>query len=110
MRFHPIFKEWRLHAGVDFRAGCGTAIRAAAAGRVISVSFDSSGGHRLVLGHPGGVTTHYLHAQGYQVREGTSVASGDVVGTVGSTGWSTGCHLHFTVKVNGESVNPATYL
>lgn len=110
MRFHPIFHEWRLHSGVDFRADCGTPIRAAQAGRVVSVSYDSSGGHRLVLGHPGGLTTHYLHAQRYRVRQGSSVARGEVVGWVGSTGWSTGCHLHFTVKSNGRLIDPARLL
>ena len=65
---------------------------------------------RLVIAHAGGLTTHYLHAQGYRVHRGQKVKRGQVVGRVGSTGWSTGCHLHFTVKVNGRLVNPAGYL
>ncbi|MFT3861609.1 peptidoglycan DD-metalloendopeptidase family protein [Micropruina sp.] len=109
-RFHPIFHEWRLHEGVDLHASCGTPIRAAADGVVRSVSYDSSGGHRLVIAHGGGLTTHYLHAQGYNVRRGQHVRRGQVVGRVGSTGWSTGCHLHLTVKVNGRLVNPSRYL
>lgn len=110
-RFHPIFHEWRLHAGVDLRAFCGTPIRAAADGAVRSVSYDSSGGHRLVLAHAGGLTTHYLHAlKRYRVRTGQKVRRGQVVGLVGSTGWSTGCHLHLGVRVNGRLVDPATYL
>ncbi|MBP8918404.1 MAG: M23 family metallopeptidase [Micropruina sp.] len=110
-RFHPIFHEWRLHAGVDLRASCGTPIRAAADGVVQSVSYDSSGGHRLVIGHTGGLTTHYLHAlKRYQVRDGQRVTRGQVVGLVGSTGWSTGCHLHFGTKLNGRHVDPARYL
>lgn len=109
-RFHPIFHEWRMHEGVDLQASCGTPIRAAANGVVRSVSHDSSGGHRLVIAHAGGLTTHYLHAQGYRVHRGQKVKRGQVVGRVGSTGWSTGCHLHFTVKVNGRLVNPAAYL
>jgi len=109
-RFHPIFHEWRMHEGVDLSASCGTPIRAAASGVVRSVSYDSSGGHRLVLGHAGGLTTHYLHAQGYRVRSGQQVKRGQVVGRVGSTGWSTACHLHFGVKVRGRLVNPAGYL
>ncbi|MFT4297133.1 MAG: M23 family metallopeptidase, partial [Micropruina sp.] len=110
-RFHPIFHEWRLHAGVDLHASCGTPIRAAADGVVRSVSYDSSGGHRLVIGHAGGLTTHYLHAmKRYQVRAGQKVKRGQVVGLVGSTGWSTACHLHFGTKVNGRLVDPARYL
>ena len=109
-RFHPIFHEWRMHEGVDLHASCGTPIRSAAAGVVKSVSYDSSGGHRLVIAHAGGLTTHYLHAQGYRVHRGQKVARGQVVGTVGSTGWSTACHLHFGTKLNGRLVNPARYL
>ncbi|MFT4228303.1 peptidoglycan DD-metalloendopeptidase family protein [Micropruina sp.] len=110
-RFHPIFHEWRLHAGVDLQASCGTPIRAAADGVVQSVSYDSSGGHRLVIGHAGGLTTHYLHAlKRYQVRNGQKVKRGQVVGLVGSTGWSTSCHLHLTTKINGRLVDPARLL
>ncbi len=110
-RFHPIFHEWRLHAGVDLRATCGTPIRAAADGVVRSVSYDSSGGHRLVIAHAGGLTTHYLHAlKRFQVRAGQKVKRGQVVGLVGSTGWSTACHLHLTTKINGRLVDPARLL
>ncbi|MFT3969143.1 MAG: peptidoglycan DD-metalloendopeptidase family protein [Micropruina sp.] len=110
-RFHPIFHEWRLHAGVDLQASCGTPIRAAADGVVQSVSYGSSGGHRLALAHAGGLTTHYLHAlRRYQVRAGQKVKRGQAVGLVGSTGWSTGCHLHLTTKINGRLVDPARLL
>ena len=113
-RFHPIFHEWRLHAGVDLSAPCGTPIRAAEEGRVTHVGFDSSGGWRLVIDHGpvGGrsVATTYLHAQGYRVRPGDRVARGQVVGTVGSTGWSTGCHLHLGVRADGRVVDPAVWL
>ena len=113
-RLHPIFHEWRMHEGVDLSAGCGTAIQAAAPGTVLSVSFDSSGGHRLIIDHGmvGGhrLTTSYLHAQGYIVHARQRVVRGQVVGTVGSTGWSTGCHLHFSVKVDGSQIDPAGFL
>jgi murein DD-endopeptidase MepM/ murein hydrolase activator NlpD len=113
-RLHPIFHEWRAHEGVDFTAGCGTPIRAAAAGRVVHAGYDASGGWRLVIDHGivGGrrLTTSYLHAQGYRVRSGERVAAGDVVGRVGTTGWSTGCHLHFSVQVDGRQVDPAGFL
>lgn len=109
-RFHPIFHQWRMHEGVDLHASCGTPIRAADDGVVRSVSYDSSGGHRLVIAHAGGLTTHYLHAQGYNVHRGQKVSRGQVVGRVGSTGWSTACHLHFGTKVNGRLVDPARLL
>ena len=109
-RLHPIFHEWRLHAGVDLSARCGTPIRAAADGVVRRVGYDDSGGWRLILDHPGASTTAlattYLHAQGYAVRGGQAVRRGAVVGWVGSTGWSTGCHLHFGVTVNGQPTDP----
>ena len=114
LRFHPIFHEWRMHNGVDLSASCGTPIRAAADGVVASVSYDSSGGHRLVSDHGviGGrrLSTAYLHAQGYRVRRGARVLRGDVVGTVGSTGWSTGCHLHLSVTLDGRQVDPQRLL
>jgi len=109
-RVHPIFGDLRLHAGVDLSAPCGTPIRAAADGVVSHVGFDASGGWRLVVSHGTvqGATlqTSYLHAQGYVVRSGQAVVRGQVVGTVGSTGWSTGCHLHFSVKADGRQVDP----
>lgn len=112
-RLHPIFHEWRLHAGVDLRAGCGEPIRAAAQGRVARVSHDPASGHRLELDHGtvGGhhLVTVYLHATGYRVRPGQWVRRGEVVGSVGSTGWSTGCHLHFGVLVDGRYVDPERF-
>lgn len=112
-RFHPIFHEWRLHAGVDMSAPCGTPIRAAADGKVTHMGFDSSGGWRLIVSHAphGGrsLTTSYLHAQGYSVRAGANVKRGQIVGWVGSTGWSTGCHLHFSTKLGGQQVNPTKF-
>ncbi|MCL1839311.1 MAG: peptidoglycan DD-metalloendopeptidase family protein [Propionibacteriaceae bacterium] len=114
MRLHPIFNEWRMHEGVDIGAPCLTPIRAAAAGTVEQVSYDESGGNRLIINHGmiGGRTlrTHYLHATSYQVQVGEHVERGEVVGKVGSTGWSTGCHLHFAVSVDRRQVDPAGFL
>ncbi len=113
-RLHPIFREWRLHAGVDLSAPCGTPIRAAADGVVTHAGFDSSGGWRLIIDHGlvEGVrlTTSYLHAEGWVVRPGARLVRGQVVGTVGSTGWSTGCHLHFSVKADGRQVDPEPWV
>lgn len=120
MRLHPIFREWRMHQGIDLSAPCGSPIRAAADGVVTHVGYDASGGWRLVIAHgrvahagrDAGVDlqTVYLHAQGYRVRAGDRVARGEQVGTVGSTGWSTGCHLHFGVKAGGRHVDPQRWL
>lgn len=114
MRWHPIFKEWRLHAGIDLSAPCGTPLQAAADGTVAHMGFDNSGGWRLVIDHGAlaglRVQTVYLHAQGYTVRRGERVSRGQRVGSMGSTGWSTGCHLHFSVKVAGRHVDPLRWL
>lgn len=113
-RLHPIFKEWRMHQGIDLSARCGTPLHAAADGVVRHVGYDASGGWRLVIDHgsPGGTSleTVYLHAQGYRVRAGERVTRGQLVGTMGTTGWSTGCHLHFGVKANGRHVDPQRWL
>lgn len=114
MRLHPIFHVWRLHNGVDLSAGCGTPIRAAADGRVVAVTYDPASGHRLQLDHGlvGGhrLVTSYLHALGFSVRRGTVVRRGQAIGRVGSTGWSTACHLHFTVTVDGGYADPERFL
>jgi murein DD-endopeptidase MepM/ murein hydrolase activator NlpD len=114
MRMHPILHVLRLHNGVDLHAGCGEPIRAAAPGRVVRVSHDAQSGNRLELDHGkvGGhhLVTIYLHATGYSARAGDQVRRGEVVGRVGSTGLSTGCHLHFTVKVEGRYADPERFL
>lgn len=114
MRLHPIFHVWRLHNGVDLHAACGEPIRAAAPGRVARVGFDSASGHRLEIDHGSvgghGLVTIYMHARGYSVHVGQQVRRGEVVGRVGSTGWSTGCHLHFTVEVDGRDVDPQRFI
>ena len=113
-RFHPIFKQWRLHAGVDLSNACGTPLFAAADGTVTHMGFDASGGWRLIIDHGvvngAALQTVYLHAQGYRVRAGDRVTRGQQVGMMGSTGWSTGCHLHFSVKVNGRQSDPLPWL
>lgn len=114
MRFHPIFHQWRMHSGIDLSAPCGTPLHAAADGVVSHVGFDSSGGWRLIINHGqvlgAPLSTVYLHAQGYRVRVGQHVKRGELVGWVGTTGWSTGCHLHFTVKHKGRAVDPLPWL
>jgi murein DD-endopeptidase MepM/ murein hydrolase activator NlpD len=111
MRFHPVLHVWKLHDGTDFGAGCGTPIRAPAAGRVAGVSYNAGYGNRLMLDHEIGgrrVRTGYNHATRYVVRPGTVVQRGQLLGYVGSTGYSTGCHLHLMLWVGGRLANPMT--
>lgn len=113
-RLHPIFHEWRLHSGLDLSAPCGTPLHAAADGVVAHRGFDASGGWRLIIDHGtlGGahLQSVYLHAEGYRVAVGQRVSRGEVVGSMGTTGWSTGCHLHFSVKANGRLTDPKPWL
>jgi murein DD-endopeptidase MepM/ murein hydrolase activator NlpD len=114
MRLHPILHIWKLHDGTDFGAGCGTPIHAAASGTVTEEYYNGGYGNRLFIDHGnvGGVfmTTSYNHMSGYAVKVGWHVTQGQVIGYVGTTGYSTGCHLHFMLWVNGTMVNPANYL
>jgi murein DD-endopeptidase MepM/ murein hydrolase activator NlpD len=113
-RRHPIYGYWGLHDGTDFSAPCGTPNRAAAAGTVISEYWSDVYGHRLYLdlGQVNGknMTVIYNHLTSYRVSTGQRVSRGEVVGYAGTTGWSTGCHLHFTVMLDGEPVDPMSYL
>jgi murein DD-endopeptidase MepM/ murein hydrolase activator NlpD len=114
MRRHPITGVWKLHDGTDFGASCGSPIRAAAAGIVVSVTSSSSYGNRLIIDHGTGSSGHlmtsYNHAQRYSVGVGDRVAAGQLIGSVGSTGLVTGCHLHFQVWRDGTLINPMTVL
>lgn len=114
MRFHPILRVWKLHDGTDFGASCGTPVRAAAAGEVIARYYNAGYGNRLLIAHgssrAGSLVTAYNHLSGYAAGDGERVAAGEVVGYVGTTGYSTGCHLHFMVYVDGRTVDPMTYL
>jgi murein DD-endopeptidase MepM/ murein hydrolase activator NlpD len=113
-REHPIYHYWGLHDGTDFGVSCGEPMRAVAGGTVIAQYFSTVYGNRLYLslGQINGknVTAVYNHATSYRVGVGDHVSQGDTVGYVGSTGWSTGCHLHFTILVNGDAVDPMGWL
>ena len=113
-RIHPIYRYYGLHDGVDLAPGCGAAIRASAPGRVLSAYWSSVYGNRLILDHGlvrgVGLASIYNHATSYTVSVGQQVQRGQVIGYVGSTGWSTGCHLHYTVMVNGKAVNPMSWM
>ena len=109
-RVHPVYKDWRFHHGVDLSAPSGTPIVASRAGVVSRASYDSSSGYHVYINHQDGFSTRYLHMTHYIVKPGQWVAAGQVIGYVGSTGTSTGAHLHFSVYYNGASVNPADYI
>lgn len=113
-RIHPIYGYYSLHDGTDFGAACGTPLRAPANGTVVQEYFQTAYGNRLVIDHGivagKGLASILNHAIRYTVGVGDRVERGQVVGYVGTTGWSTGCHLHYTVLANGTPVNPMTYL
>ncbi len=111
-RYHPIYHYYRLHAGTDFRAYCGTAILAAADGTVEWAQYKAGFGNQVML-YNGVVSgkvlyTSYNHFSKFSVSNGQKVKRGQIVGYSGSTGSSTACHLHFEVYVNGETVDPMT--
>jgi murein DD-endopeptidase MepM/ murein hydrolase activator NlpD len=106
MRFHPVLRIRRMHAGVDFGAPTGTPIVAAADGEVIASAYMGGYGNTVILDHGGGYSTVYAHASRIYVAAGQRVRQGQRIAAVGSTGLSTGPHLHFEVRVNGRAVNP----
>ena len=108
MRRHPILGYRRMHAGLDFRAGYGTPIVAVTDGRVSGAGRMGGCGNAVRLNHAGGLATRYCHMSRIAVRSGQSVRRGQVIGYVGSTGLSTGPHLHYEMYRNGRSINPAS--
>lgn len=114
MRVHPVTGVYKLHDGTDFGVGCGVPIRAAASGTVVAQYFNAGYGNRVILnnGVKRGVSviTTYNHLSRFAVSAGSRVSRGQVIGYVGSTGYSTGCHLHFMVLANGATTNPMNWL
>lgn len=107
----PFGMRWgSLHPGIDIGAPTGTPIRAAASGRVLSASYNGGYGNLVVLDNGNGIATAYAHQSQIAVSAGQAVAQGQVIGYVGSTGFSTGPHLHFEVRVHGSPVDPMGYL
>ncbi len=109
-RFHPILKKWRPHRGVDYGAPTGTPVLATGDGVVTLAGRKRGYGKTITIRHGFGYTTLYAHLSGYakKVKSGARVKQGEVIGYVGSTGWSTGPHLHYEFRVNGVHRNPLT--
>jgi len=108
MRRHPILGFSRMHAGIDFAAGYGTPIVAASDGQVISAGWAGGYGKQVQLAHGGGITTSYSHMSRILAEPGTIVRQGELIGYVGSTGLSTGPHLHYEMRRNGAAIDPAS--
>ena len=109
-RIHPIYGYRKFHYGVDLAGASGTPIVATRAGVVETTSYDSSSGYYVKIDHQDGFASKYLHLTRYIVKPGQSVSAGEVIGYMGSTGASTGPHLHFAIMYNGSHVNPAAYI
>ena len=109
-RISSYYGDGRNHKGIDLCANRGTAIFAAGGGTVTYAGYDSDFGYNVIIKHSNGISTRYAHANSLNVKKGQVVAQGDMIAAVGSTGWSTGNHLHFEVIVNGVRVNPAPYI
>lgn len=111
-RVHPIKKVRKFHNGLDIANSSGTPIRAAAAGKVIKAASGWNGGYgtSIKIDHGNGYVTHYAHLSSLSVKVGQTVSAGQVIGRMGSTGSSTGSHLHFEIYKNGKTVNPLDYL
>jgi murein DD-endopeptidase MepM/ murein hydrolase activator NlpD len=114
MRVHPITGVYKLHDGMDFGVPCGTPVKAAATGTILQQYFNGAYGNRIILnnGVKRGVSvvTTYNHLSRFALKAGAKVQRGQVIGYSGTTGYSTGCHLHFMVLTNGSTVNPAGWL
>lgn len=109
-RVHPVYGDWRFHNGIDLSAEKGTPIIATRSGVVTVATWHDASGYYVYVNHQDGFISKYLHMTHYIVAPGDYVEAGDIIGYVGSTGTSTGPHLHFTIEYKGEYVNPADYI
>jgi murein DD-endopeptidase MepM/ murein hydrolase activator NlpD len=109
-RLHPVLNVVKFHNGIDISASTGSSIVAAYKGTVVGAGYNSSMGNYVMIDHGDGLYTIYMHASALYVSTGQNVAKGDTIAAVGSTGRSTGPHLHFGVRLNGSYVNPHSYV
>jgi murein DD-endopeptidase MepM/ murein hydrolase activator NlpD len=108
-RRHPILGIWRPHWGLDIAAPSGTRVTAPASGRVRAVHREFAAGLVVEIDHGSGIVTRYLHLRSASVKTGQEVSAGATIATVGSSGLSTGAHLHYEVRVNGRAMDPLRY-
>jgi murein DD-endopeptidase MepM/ murein hydrolase activator NlpD len=108
MRVHPISGNWKAHKGVDFAAALGTPIRASGDGVIDFAGVSGGYGNMVVIKHWANYSTAYAHMSRFAsgMRKGSKISQGDIIGYVGSTGWSTGAHLHYEFRVNNEARDP----
>ena len=109
-RRNPVTGRYAMHEGLDFAAPRGTAIKAASAGIVVAAGYQSGYGKTVEIDHGDGLLTRYAHASELLVKPGDVVERGQQIAKVGSTGRSTGSHLHFEVRVAGKAMDPRTFL
>ena len=109
-RIDPFFGRWALHSGVDLRDDFGAPVRATAGGKIVSAAWAGGYGNMVEIDHGNGLSTRYGHLSSIGVAEGQSVEPGAIIGKLGSTGRSTGPHLHYEVRVDGEPVDPMRFV
>lgn len=108
---HPITGQWYIHKGLDFSTWrTGDPIVATANGQVVTVTYDSGFGNYVIIKHKHGIYTRYAHMNSFRVKKGQFVSQGDVIGTIGNTGITTGPHLHYEVHIGSDVVDPAKYI
>ena len=109
-RIHPIYKTMKMHTGMDFSAKKGTPIYATGDGEILEAVKRANGyGNHVIIDHGYGYKTLYGHMRKYIVKKGQKVKRGEIIGYVGSTGTSTGPHLHYEVHKNGKKINPVNF-
>jgi murein DD-endopeptidase MepM/ murein hydrolase activator NlpD len=109
-RLDPFTRALAMHSGIDFRAETGTPVRTGGAGRVVLAEYSGGYGNMVEIDHGHGITTRYAHLSRIHVSVGQQVGVGSIVGQVGSTGRSTGPHLHYETRVDGDAVDPQRFL
>ena len=109
-RIHPITKKQSFHTGVDIASPYGSNIVASANGKVLFAGWQGAYGNTIIIDHGGGLSTMYAHQSRFLVKAGDEVKINQPIGKIGTSGWSTGPHLHFEVRIDGDHVNPMNYL
>lgn len=110
MRFHPIYKRYKMHEGLDMAGSTGDPVYAAGKGKVTHAGWNGGYGNMIIIDHGNGYKTYYGHLSKILVKEGEWVSKGQKIGLVGSTGLSTSSHLHFEVRLNDKPTDPLYYI